>query len=30
MVQSVGGTKEFEENYVDLTQIIHMDIEEEE
>ena len=29
-VQSVGGTREFEENYVDLTQIIHMDIEEEE
>lgn len=29
-VQSVGGTREFEENYVDLSQIIHMDIEEEE
>lgn len=28
-VQSVGGAREFEENYVDLTQIIHMDIEEE-
>lgn len=29
-VQSVGGAREFEENYVDLAQIIHMDIEEEE
>ncbi len=29
-LQSVGGTKEFEENYVDLSQIIHMEIEEEE
>lgn len=29
-LQSVGGPKEFEENYVDLSQIIHMEIEEEE
>ncbi len=28
-VQSVGSAREFEENYVDLKQIIHMDIEEE-
>ena len=28
-VQSVGNAREFESNYVDLTQIIHMDIEEE-
>lgn len=28
-VQSVGNSKEFEANYVDLSQIIHMDIEEE-
>ena len=28
-VQSVGGAREFEENYVDLSKVIHMDIEEE-
>lgn len=28
-VQSVGSAREFESNYVDLSQIIHMDIEEE-
>lgn len=29
-VQTVGGEREFEQNYVDLSQIIHMEIEEEE
>lgn len=28
-VQSVGGAREFEENYVDLSKVIHMEIEEE-
>ena len=29
-IQTVGGAREFEQNYVDLSQIIHMEIEEEE
>lgn len=29
-IQTVTGTREFEENYVDLSQVIHMEIEEEE
>ena len=28
-IQTVGGRKEFEDNYPDLSQLIHMEIEEE-